>query len=100
VRLLFDHGARICGDGMEEAAEHGWWDVVRILAAHGADPGKAICGAVKYESEDIVREMVGKGMSLEGGVGTVALAAAKKEGLQSMIALLEELMNPQVVAVP
>lgn len=78
MRFLFEHGARICGDEMEVAAKCGRWDVVRTLAAQGAGSGKPICNVVEYERGDIVRELVDKGASPEGGVGTAALAAAKR----------------------
>jgi hypothetical protein len=100
LQLLFHHGARIQGgkervegSEIEEAAERGRWTTVRVLVAHGADINKALVYAVKKEREDVVRELVGRGVSLKGDVGAQALDVAKTDGLESMVALLEELMT-------
>jgi hypothetical protein len=98
MQLLFQYGARVQSGGkrvrgseIEEAAEKGRWDSVRILVAHGADINQALVSAVKEEREDIVRELLERGAHLDGDSGAQALEVAKTDGLESMVALLEEL---------
>jgi hypothetical protein len=91
VKTLFDHGARIRGGEIEAAAARRHWDLVRFLAARGADINGAVCAAVKSERKEIVRELIDMGARLEGEVGERALDAAKDDGLESMIEFLEEL---------
>ncbi|KAF2681965.1 ankyrin [Lentithecium fluviatile CBS 122367] len=90
LQLLFDHGAQVEGDEIEEAARRGCWDAVWILIAHGADVSQAIGCAVAFERKDILLELVERGAVLTGEVGAQALEMAKKEGLESMVGFLEE----------
>jgi hypothetical protein len=50
-----------------------------------------VVAAVGYEREDLVREFVGLGASLDGEFGKKAVERAKKDGLESMLVLLGEL---------
>lgn len=109
AQLLLDHGTEMDGREIGVAAYHGRWEMVRWLMNRGAvingvgeeklqglgcdEWGEMlpIVGAVKFEREDLLREFVELGARLDGNFGTRAVDQAKKEGLESMLAVLEEL---------
>jgi hypothetical protein len=81
VQLLFDHGAQVQGDEIEEAANRGHWDVVWILAKYGADVNGALCGAVKKEREDVIRELIERGAEVGLGLNiSVRSGGKEREG--------------------
>ena len=95
VREFLDHGNRFSGTKLVMAAAKGKWDLVRFLLERGIDINSGvtpiIASAVTWEREDLVREYVGIGASIHGEFGAKAVKTAKKEGLESMPNLLQEL---------
>jgi ankyrin repeat protein len=93
VRLLLQHGARITGGEVSEAAIRGRKETVRILLEHGADSNHGtvtpIVSAVKLEHKEMFHLLLKHGAEL-GDAGPEAVKVAREEGLESMLALLEE----------
>ncbi|KAF2690453.1 ankyrin [Lentithecium fluviatile CBS 122367] len=102
LRLLLQKGAKPKGDEIGRAAEKGRLGSVRILAEHGMDvkcgaatPGyrslpTPIVSAVRLEHTKLFCLLMKHGAVLAGEVGVAATKLAKEEGLESMLALLEE----------
>jgi ankyrin repeat protein len=93
VRLLLQHGARISGGEVSEAAIRGRRETVRILLENGADSNHGtvppIVSAVKLEHKEMFHLLLKHGAEL-GDAGQEAVKVAREEGLDSMLALLEE----------
>ena len=68
--------------------------VVRVLMEFGADPSQGdpppIISAITRERKDMFLELVEHGAKFLGDIGVAAVHGAMKEGLESMLALLEE----------
>ncbi|KAF2676285.1 ankyrin [Lentithecium fluviatile CBS 122367] len=94
VRLLLEHGAKIHDITLAAAAKGGHLNVVRALLEYGADPNQGeplpIISAISRERKDMFQELLGYGASLAGQNGVEAVKKAREEGLESMLALLEE----------
>ncbi|KAF2679399.1 ankyrin [Lentithecium fluviatile CBS 122367] len=92
--ILLENGAEIKGNEIGDAARKGRWDVVRMLADHGADINfgdqPPIMSAVAFEREDVFRELVERGAKLEGEIGEKAMERGIADGLESMLLLLKE----------
>ncbi|KAF2679941.1 hypothetical protein K458DRAFT_393506 [Lentithecium fluviatile CBS 122367] len=95
VKAFLDHGMELDGKEIGIAAAKGKWELVRFLPGRGADINGGVTppvvSAVNLEREDLVREFVGLGARLDGEFGAKAVGKARAEGLESMLALLEEL---------
>jgi len=93
VRILLQHNANITGLEMEAAAKKGRIGTVRILLEHFADSNRGktppIVSAVKLEYKEMFHLLLDHGAEL-GEAGLMAAKEARKEGLDSMLALLEQ----------
>jgi hypothetical protein len=96
MRLLLQRGAKASGTGAEiaKAARWGRLDLVKLLVEHGesvcSGTPPPIVSAVELEHDSMFRFLVEHG-SLDGGdAGELAMKKAREQGLQSMVALLEE----------
>jgi len=95
VRMLPEHGAKFEGYEVANAAKEGRWEMVRLLVDdYGADINDGdpppVVSAVAYEREDIFRELLQRGAILHNGIGAKAVYRARKDGLESMLLLLQE----------
>jgi hypothetical protein len=95
VELLLDHGANFTGREISWAAEKGRWGLVKLLVARGADINSGdpppLVAAVASERADVVTELVSLGARVDGELGQMVVDRAKKDGLESMLALLKEI---------
>lgn len=95
VRLLLEHHAEMNGQEIGRVSYYGRLGLVKMLLEFGANVDgdaqlRPIVNAVYTEHEEMFRLLVEHGAVLTGEVGDSAVQVAKKEGLDSMLALLQE----------
>ncbi|KAK1969124.1 hypothetical protein LY78DRAFT_630543 [Colletotrichum sublineola] len=94
MAYLLENGAHIGERSLEAASKHGNPDCVRILLEHGArdtfHPGSAFLESINRENEPVVRLLLEWGTIVDDCLWRQAVDFAEKEGLTSMIKVLEE----------
>lgn len=96
IRAMLQAG-RATGNAMGRAAAGGYWDIVQLLLDAGADvnasTGKVspLAHAISREHTSVVKLLLDRGAELKfDGTAQECVRRAKKDGLDSMLALLEE----------
>lgn len=94
VRLLLEHGAKWGHNDLASAGRGGHMNIINILMEAGTNLSKAfphpIVSAISLERQDMFRQLLKHGVTLEGVIVPEAVNTARSEGLTSMLALLEE----------
>jgi hypothetical protein len=110
VRQLLEHGAKLTGHEIGQAAEKGQMGMLKLLMEYGANVNRGIpegadnflhsrwylrtlapiVSAVRLEHTDMFYLLVENGAILEGEVGLTAAKRAREEGLKSMLVLLQD----------
>ena len=94
VRVLLEHKAFRHKEALTTAVKGGNLNVVNLLIEYGANVNEGsplpIVSAINQERKDIFQALLEQGAALDGENGAKAVESARKEGLTSMLALLEE----------